>query len=117
MVRLGAIIAGLILAVMAAAPASANTIKTFNLNGVTFNDGGTATGSFTLDLTTHTIVSSAIFTSFKITPLDWLFGLASYKTTTRSFDGVPAEAQVAFQNAEPETVTELIFQVGVTKTF
>jgi hypothetical protein len=65
MARFGAIVAGLILAVMAVAPASANTIQTFNLNGVKFNDGGTATGSFTLDLTTHTVVSSSIFTSFK----------------------------------------------------
>jgi hypothetical protein len=65
MMRFGAIIAGLVFAVLAAAPASANTIQTYELNGVTFNDGGTATGSFTLDLTTNTILSSSIFTSFK----------------------------------------------------
>ncbi len=65
MKRFWGLVAALVFAVLAAAPASANTIKTFNLNGVTFSDGGTATGSFTLDLTTQTIVSSAIFTSFK----------------------------------------------------
>lgn len=59
----------------------------------------------------------SVFVSFKITPLDWLFGLASYKTTTRSFDSIPPEAQVQFQNSEPETIAELAFQVGVTKTF
>ncbi len=58
-----------------------------------------------------------VFASFKLTPIDWAFGLASYKTTTRSFENVPPEALQAFQAAEPETVTELIFQVGVTKTF
>lgn len=58
-----------------------------------------------------------VFTSFKLTPIDWAFGLASYKTTTRSFENVPPEALQTFQGAEPETVTELVFQVGVTKTF
>jgi hypothetical protein len=63
--RLWGLVAGLIFAVLVAAPASANTIATFELNGVTFSGGGTATGTFTLDLTTHTIQSSAITTSFK----------------------------------------------------
>ena len=65
MLRMGAIVAGFILAVFAAAPASANTIATYELNGVTFDDGGTASGTFTLDLTTNTLVSSAITTTFK----------------------------------------------------
>jgi hypothetical protein len=64
MLRMGAIVAGLILALFVAAPASANTIATFELDGVTFSDGGTATGTFKLDLTTHTLVSSSITTSF-----------------------------------------------------
>jgi hypothetical protein len=63
--RIGAIVAGFILALLFVAPASANTIQTYELNGVTFSDGGTATGSFTLDLTTNTLVSSSIVTSFK----------------------------------------------------
>src|SRR3954462_14428340 len=63
MLRIGAIVAGLILAVLASAPASANTIQTYELNGVKFGDGSTATGTFTLDLTTNAIVSSSIFTS------------------------------------------------------
>jgi hypothetical protein len=65
MLRIGAIVAGLFFALLAVAPASANTIQTYELNGVTFKDGGTATGSFTMDLTTNTLVSSSIFTSFK----------------------------------------------------
>jgi hypothetical protein len=63
--RLGAIVAGFILALLFVAPASANTIQTYELNGVQFSDGGTATGSFTLDLTTNTLLSSDITTSFK----------------------------------------------------
>jgi hypothetical protein len=65
MLRIGAIVAGFILAVLAVAPASANTIATFELNGVTFSDGATAAGTFTLDLTTHQVTSSAITTSAK----------------------------------------------------
>jgi hypothetical protein len=45
------------------APASANTVANFTLNGVTFSDGGTATGGFTLDLTTSTISNVNITTS------------------------------------------------------
>lgn len=63
MLRIGAIVAGFILAVLAITPASANTIKTYELNGVTFGDGSTATGTFTLDLTTNAIVSSSVVTS------------------------------------------------------
>jgi hypothetical protein len=65
MFRFASIVAGFILAVLAIAPASANTIQTYELNGVTFKGGGTATGTFTLDLTTNTLVSSDITTSFK----------------------------------------------------
>jgi len=64
MKRFLGLVAGLILAAMVAAPASAATV-TFQLNNVMFNDGGTATGTFTLDTTTHSVVSSAITTSFK----------------------------------------------------
>jgi hypothetical protein len=65
MFRLAAIVAGLTLALFAAAPASANTIQTYELDGVTFSDGGTATGTFTLDLTTNSLLSSDIVTSYK----------------------------------------------------
>jgi hypothetical protein len=44
-------------------PASADTIANFTLDGVTFNDGGTATGGFTLDLTTSTLSNVNITTS------------------------------------------------------
>jgi hypothetical protein len=62
MLRLGAIIAGLVLALFLAAPASANTIATFQLDG-TFSDGGTLTGSFTIDFTTQDVLSSSVFSS------------------------------------------------------
>jgi hypothetical protein len=45
------------------APASADTIANFTLDGVTFGDGGTATGSFTLDLDTSTLSNVNIITS------------------------------------------------------
>jgi hypothetical protein len=46
-----------------AAPASAGTIANFTLDGVTFSDGGTATGTFTLDLDTSTLSNINITTS------------------------------------------------------
>jgi hypothetical protein len=71
MFRFAAIVAGLTLALFAAAPASANTIQTYELNGVKFGDGSTATGTFTLDLTTNSIVSSDIVTSAR--PFSFVF--------------------------------------------
>jgi hypothetical protein len=44
------LIAGLILGAGTSAPASANTIATFELENVIFNDGGTATGTFSIDM-------------------------------------------------------------------
>ncbi len=62
--RWGFIAAGLLLAALASAPASANTIATFELENVTFDDGGTASGTFSLDMTTQTVqgVSIAVTT-------------------------------------------------------
>jgi hypothetical protein len=45
------------------APASADTIANFTLDDVTFNDGGTATGTFTLDLDTSSLSNVDITTS------------------------------------------------------
>jgi hypothetical protein len=59
--RLGVFTAILIFG--AAAPASANTIANFALDGVIFNDGGTASGTFSLDLTTHIINQVSITTT------------------------------------------------------
>ena len=72
-----------------AAPASADTIANFTLNNVTFSDGGTATGGFTLDLTTSTLSNVDITTS-----LDYPFG-ATYTggngfVGTTSFTNNPA---------------------------
>jgi hypothetical protein len=49
--RFGSLIAAAILGWMVA-PASADTIANFTFDNVTFSDGGSASGSFTLDLTT-----------------------------------------------------------------
>lgn len=46
-----------------AAPASADTMANFTLDNVTFSGGGTATGGFTLDLTTSTLSNIDITTS------------------------------------------------------
>ena len=45
------------------APAFADTIANFTLDGVTFDDGGTASGGFTLDLTTGALSNVNITTS------------------------------------------------------
>jgi hypothetical protein len=44
-------------------PASADTIANFTLDDVTFSDGGTATGGFTLDLTTSALSNVSVMTS------------------------------------------------------
>jgi hypothetical protein len=59
--RLGVAIALALMGLVA--PASADTIANFTLDNVTFNDDGTATGSFTLDLTTSTLSNIDITTS------------------------------------------------------
>ena len=46
-----------------ASPALADTVANFTLDKVTFVDGGTATGGFTLDLTTDTLSNVNITTS------------------------------------------------------
>lgn len=55
--------AAIAVAVWLIAPACMATEYTFNLDNVTFNDGGTATGSFTLDLSTGTLSNVNIVTS------------------------------------------------------
>jgi hypothetical protein len=62
MMRIGAVVASLMFGALAIAPASANTIADFAINGL-FDDGGTATGTFSLDVTSHTIQSVSITTS------------------------------------------------------
>jgi len=45
------------------APASADTVGTFTLDGVTFSDASTATGQFDLDLTTGTLSNVNVTTN------------------------------------------------------
>lgn len=63
MSRFGHCLIGVVILGWLVAPASADTIANFTLNGVTFDDGGTATGSFSLDFTTSAISNVNITTS------------------------------------------------------
>jgi len=62
MVRIAAILAGLLIGSVFAAPASANTIATFALTAF-FTDGATGNGTFSLDMTAQTIESVSITTT------------------------------------------------------
>ena len=72
-----------------AAPASADTVANFTLDSVTFSDGGTATGTFTLDLTTSTLsninitTSSDIFFGATYTGGSGPYGSTSFNTVLR----------------------------------
>lgn len=66
MARLVAIFAGLLLCPLFIAPAAANTIATFSLTAALFTpsaNDGVATGTFSLDLTTHTVFDASITTT------------------------------------------------------
>jgi hypothetical protein len=68
MARLVAILAGLLFLPFLAAPAAANTIATFSVDVSLFtgpvpDKDGTATGTFSLDLTTQKLVAAAITTT------------------------------------------------------
>ncbi len=63
MMRVVAILAGLLLGCSLAAPAGANTIATFELTAGSVVSGsidGLINGTFSLDLTTHTVVDASI---------------------------------------------------------
>ncbi len=92
-------ILGVIIAAAAlgfAAPASADTIANFTLDGVTFDDGGTATGSFTLDLDTSTLSNVNITTSMNIDSLTG-FGATYNDSSSNSFTN-GTTAQFEFDN-------------------
>jgi hypothetical protein len=110
--RLWGLVAGLIFALLAAAPASAGTIATFELNGVKFSDGGMASGTFTLDLATHTIQSSAITTSFK----NFIFVGGNYDGSPfDSFTALPtADVQMAAWGIPFLSAQLLTLQFGLT---
>lgn len=58
-----------------------------------------------------------VLLSFRLQPLDWAFGVASYSYKTRAFTGVDPKVDVAFKGVEPEISTELTLQVGLSKSF
>lgn len=72
-----------------AAPASADTIANFTLDGVTFSGGGTATGSFTLDLDTSTLSNVDITTTADdLGVFGETYSLSSFSNGPASFDFV-----------------------------
>jgi hypothetical protein len=77
------------------APASANTIANFSLDKVTFSGGGTAIGTFTLDLTTSTLSNVNITTSMDSVSVPFSdFGTTYTDTGGRSFfNGVTTSFQ------------------------
>jgi hypothetical protein len=85
--RLGVAIAVAVAVGAFAAPASADTVANFTLDGVTFSDGGTATGTFTLDLDTSTLSNVNITTSEDGPPLPGSLG-DTY--TSGTFSNSPA---------------------------
>lgn len=80
------------------APAYADTVTTFTLDDVTFDDGGTATGQFTLDFTTGIITSANITTSADIVtfgqpPLSYQVGFGT------TYDLAPPFGSASFANS------------------
>ena len=55
--------------------------------------------------------------SFKLAPVDWVYGLVSYKYQDEEFSNVDPRVEAAFQAETPETTTTFTIQVGLTKTF
>jgi hypothetical protein len=74
----------LMLALVSGTPASANTIATFQLNNVTFDDGGTAIGTFSMDISGGAIHSSITTTAG--VPADEFLGWSYYPGVFISYD-------------------------------
>jgi hypothetical protein len=55
--------------------------------------------------------------SFKMAPLEWIYGQATFTYTQRTFSVSDAKYQQAFEQAVGETVNELSLVLGVSKTF
>jgi hypothetical protein len=93
---------------LAAGQASANIIYT--LSGVTFSDGGTLTGTFTTDDTSHTLIDWDITTSpgsgigFHYTP----------GTSGDSSTSLPAI--IVVEDAGPTNILQITFSGGLTAT-
>lgn len=83
--RFGSTVAAFVLFLMAGMPpaASADTV-TWNLVGVTFNDGGTASGSFVYDATTNSFSSINI-----VTTAGTVLGGAAYMGLAPGFSAQP----------------------------
>lgn len=92
-----------------AAPASADTIANFTLDGVTFSGGGTATGTFALDLDTSTLSNVNITTSADdLGDFGETYTLGSFSNGPASFDFV--------DGFPPFVGDELIINLAATLT-
>jgi hypothetical protein len=75
-------VAALLAASASAIPAKATTTLAWTLSGVTFDDGGTATGTFTTDSTNGNLVSYDLFTTAGLS-----LGAFHYDATTSEKNG------------------------------
>ncbi len=60
---------------------------------------------------------TSLSVSFKMAPIEWIFGQATFTYTLRSFTMSDPRYEAAFDQAVGETVNELSLVVGLSKTF
>jgi hypothetical protein len=90
-----------------AVPASADTVANFTLDGVTFGGGGTATGGFTLDLTTSTLSNVNVTTSADgDLGTTYTEGIFDSPSTFEFIDGFPPFAGEAFEIDLSDALTD-----------
>ena len=87
--RMLMLVAAMAGACVAAASASADVITTFNLAGVTFSDGGTASGSFAYDSTSHSLSNVNITTSGGTLPGATYNGLDALNAVNVALENYP----------------------------
>ncbi len=92
------------LCVWLSAPASADTIATFTLDGVTFDDGGTAAGGFDYDVNTGAVSNVNITGTplFGLTPFTWCNACAQNPVYVFSTSSVSNPPQFLFQELNPD---------------
>jgi hypothetical protein len=61
--------------------------------------------------------SQSVLATFKLAPVDWVFGSASYKYTQTAYEISDAKTQLSFESTTPETTQEYTLIVGLQKTF
>lgn len=54
--------------------------------------------------------------SFKVAPVEWIYGVVSYKATQQSFSGIDGKLEQNFEKTTAESTSEFKFEVGISKT-